>query len=91
MSLCVHEYAHAPTAYRGGDHTVAEKGNLTLTPLLYSGAVLSVMLPVVFVLLGGIGLPGGAVWDRGGVPDRPRHSAVSAAGPLTNLAFAGFS
>jgi len=51
--------------------------------------VLSIVLPVVFVLLGGIGLPGGAVWiDRGRIPGRLRHSLVSAAGPLTNVAFA---
>jgi Zn-dependent protease len=89
LSLCLHEYAHALVAYRSGDRGVAEKGYLTLNPLRYSDAMLSIVLPLVFVLLGGIGLPGGAVWiDRGRIPGRLRHSLISAAGPLVNVAFA---
>lgn len=89
VSLCLHEYAHARTALRGGDFTVGAKGYLTLNPLKYTHAALSVVLPVVFVILGGIGLPGGAVYiERGRVRGRWRHSMISAAGPLTNVAFA---
>jgi Zn-dependent protease len=89
VSLCLHEYAHARTAYHAGDAGVAAKGYLTLNPLRYSDVGLSILLPVLFVLLGGIGLPGGAVWiDRGRIPGRIRHSLVSAAGPLVNVALA---
>jgi Zn-dependent protease len=89
VSLCLHEYAHARTAYHAGDTSVAEKGYLTLNPLRYSDVGLSIALPVLFVLLGGIGLPGGAVWvDRGRIPGRIRHTLVSAAGPLVNVALA---
>lgn len=89
ISLCLHEYAHARIAYHSGDTGVAEKGYLTLNPLRYSDAGLSIALPVLFVLLGGIGLPGGAVWiDRGRIHGRIRHSLVSAAGPLVNVTLA---
>ena len=62
VSLCLHEYAHALVAYKGGDHDVAHRGYLTLNPMKYTHPLLSFVLPVVFLLLGGIGLPGGAVW-----------------------------
>jgi Zn-dependent protease len=89
VSLCLHEYGHALTAYLGGDRGVAEKGYLTLNPLRYSDLALSIVLPLLFVVLGGIGLPGGAVWiDRGRISGRLRHSLISAAGPLVNVAFA---
>jgi Zn-dependent protease len=88
VSLCLHEFAHAVVAYRAGDTTVAERGYLTLNPLRYSHPLLSIVLPVVVVLLGGIGLPGGAVWvNRHAIPGRLRHSLVSAAGPATNVLF----
>jgi Zn-dependent protease len=89
VSLCLHEYAHARTALHSGDITVGEKGYLTLNPLKYTHAVLSILLPVLFVIMGGIGLPGGAVFiERGRIHGRIRHSLISAAGPLTNVLFA---
>lgn len=89
VSLCLHEYAHARTALHGGDLTVGAKGYLTLNPLKYTHALLSIVLPVVFVILGGIGLPGGAVFiERNRIQGRWKHSLISAAGPLTNVAFA---
>ncbi|WP_404960384.1 site-2 protease family protein [Streptomyces sp. 147326] len=89
VSLCLHEYAHARTALHSGDLSVGAKGYLTLNPLKYSHALLSIVLPVVFVILGGLGLPGGAVYiERGRIQGRWKHSLISAAGPLTNVAFA---
>ena len=89
VSLCLHEYAHARTALHGGDITVGAKGYLTLNPLKYTHAMLSIVLPVIFVILGGIGLPGGAVFiERGRIRGRWKHSLISAAGPLTNVLFA---
>ncbi|MEU5592375.1 site-2 protease family protein [Streptomyces sp. NPDC020298] len=89
VSLCLHEYAHARTALHSGDISVGEKGYLTLNPLKYTHALLSIVLPVVFVMMGGIGLPGGAVFiERGRIRGRWRHSLISAAGPLTNVLFA---
>ncbi|GLF93988.1 site-2 protease family protein [Streptomyces yaizuensis] len=89
VSLCLHEYAHARTALHSGDLTIAGKGYLTLNPLRYTHALLSIVLPVLFVIMGGIGLPGGAVFiERQRIRGRWRHSLISAAGPLTNVLFA---
>jgi len=88
VSLCLHEYGHALLAYRGGDRHVAEAGYLTLNPLKYAHPILSIVLPVVFLLLGGIGLPGGAVWiDRHAIDSRRRQLWISLVGPLTNIVF----
>lgn len=89
VSLCLHEYAHARTALHSGDISVAAKGYLTLNPLRYTHALLSIVLPLLFLVLGGIGLPGGAVFiERGRISGRLRHSLISAAGPLTNVLLA---
>jgi Zn-dependent protease len=89
VSLCLHEFGHAYLAYRSGDLSIVGKGYLTLNPLKYGDIALSFVMPVIFVLLGGIGLPGGAVWiDRGAITGRLKHSLISAAGPIANLVFA---
>jgi Zn-dependent protease len=89
VSLCLHEFGHAFFAWRSGDHSVATNGYLTLNPLKYGDVTLSLVLPVLFLLLGGLGLPGGAVYiNRGAIRGRFRHSLISAAGPLANLVFA---
>ncbi|NGO73699.1 site-2 protease family protein [Streptomyces boncukensis] len=90
ISLCLHEYAHARTALHAGDVSVGAKGYLTLNPLRYTHALLSVVLPVLFVIMGGIGLPGGAVYiERGRIRGgRWKHSLISASGPLTNALLA---
>ena len=89
LSLCLHEYAHAVVAYFSGDRSVAERGYLTLNPLKYTHPLLSIGLPVVAVILGGIGLPGGAVWvDHRHIGSKLKQSLISAAGPATNVVFA---
>ncbi len=89
VSLCLHEYAHARTALHSGDISIGTKGYLTLNPLAYTHALLSIVLPVLFVIMGGIGLPGGAVFiERNRIHGRWKHSLISAAGPLTNVLFA---
>ena len=89
ISLCLHEFGHAFSAWRFGDRDVAVRGYLTLNPAKYANAALSVVLPMMFLLLGGIGLPGGAVYiNRGVVQGKWRHSFVSGIGPLVNLVLA---
>lgn len=89
ISLSLHEFAHALVAYRNGDLSVVHRGYLTLDPLRYTHVLFSLVLPLVFLIAGGIGLPGGAVFiDRSALKTRFANSAVSAAGPLTNLAIA---
>lgn len=85
VSLCLHEFGHALTAWRFGDHDIAARGYLTLNPLRYSHPLLSLGLPMLFIALGGIGLPGGAVYVRTGFMTPTRRTLVSLAGPSANL------
>jgi Zn-dependent protease len=86
VSLCLHEFGHAFTAWRYGDHDTEVRGYLTLDPRRYSSPLLSLILPMVFILLGGIGLPGAAVYLRTWFMTPWRRTAVSLAGPAANLA-----
>jgi Zn-dependent protease len=89
VSLCLHEYAHALAGFFSGDKTVADRGYLRLNPLKYTSPLLSIVLPVIVVVLGGIGLPGGAVWiDHRYIRSRAKDSLISAAGPVTNVILA---
>jgi Zn-dependent protease len=86
FSVCVHEFGHAWAAYCGGDHTVRDKGYLTLNPLKYTHPVYSILLPALFMMLGGIGLPGGAVYiERHLLRSRGWDTWVSLAGPAMQL------
>src|SRR6185437_10504411 len=64
FSLCLHEFAHAATAVWGGDTSPTTLRYLSFNPLHYLNPVLSIVLPVAFLFLGGIALPGGAVYLR---------------------------
>jgi Zn-dependent protease len=85
-TVCVHEFAHALVAYLGGDLSVKDSGYLDMNPLRYTNVLLSLVMPVLFLLLGGIGLPGGAVYiNRGALRSKTWDSAVSVAGPVGTL------
>ena len=89
VSLCLHEFAHAYAAYRAGDRSVEAAGYLTLNPLRYAHPVLSILIPLLFIVQGGIGLPGGAVYlHRHSFRSKASQSVAAAAGPLTNALFA---
>ncbi|MBA4025880.1 MAG: hypothetical protein C0482_26335 [Gordonia sp.] len=88
VSLCLHEFAHAVTAFKFGDHGAELRGYLTLNPLKYAHPGLSIALPLLFILLGGIGFPGGAVYVNQAGFTKVQRSIVSAAGPLTNIVLA---
>jgi Zn-dependent protease len=89
FSLCLHEFSHSVVAYYGGDTSVKDKGYLTFNPLKYTHPIYSIVLPVVFLLLGGIGLPGGAVYiETWRLRSKRWESAVSLAGPAANLVLA---
>ncbi len=86
VSLCLHEFGHAVTAFWCGDESVENKGYLTLNPLKYTHPVISVVIPVVMLLMGGLAFPGGAVYINIQALRKPVYrSLVSAAGPLANL------
>ena len=85
FSLCLHEFAHAFVAYQGGDYTVRDKGYLTFNPLKYTHPVYSLLLPLLFLMMGGIGLPGGAVYiEKHRLKSPGWVTAVSLAGPSAN-------
>jgi len=85
FSVCMHEFGHAIVAYWGGDHTVKEKGYLTLNPLNYTHPVLSIVMPVVMLAIGGIPLPGGAVYiEHQLLRSRAWETAVALAGVAIN-------
>ncbi|MEO0540050.1 MAG: site-2 protease family protein, partial [Cyanobacteria bacterium P01_A01_bin.105] len=86
VSVCLHEFGHAVVAYWGGDTSVKDKGYLTLNPLKYTNPGLSFVMPLMFLLLGGIPLPGAAVYiNQRQLRSRTWKSAVSAAGPIATL------
>jgi Zn-dependent protease len=85
ISLCAHEFAHALVADLGGDRSVRGNGYLSFNPLKYTHPVLSILLPLLFMLMGGIGLPGGAVYVQTQRLRGPKwESAVSFAGPAAS-------
>jgi Zn-dependent protease len=86
ISLALHEFGHAVVAYNAGDRSVAKKGYLTLNILKYTHPLFSILMPLLFILMGGIGLPGGAVYiDRNAIKNERMHSWVAAGGPLATL------
>lgn len=86
VSLCLHEFGHAVVAYRGGDREVYFKGYLTLDPRRYTDPVLSLIMPLILLAIGGVPLPGGAVWiNHHALRSKAVESAVSLAGPFANL------
>ncbi len=86
LSLCLHEFGHALAAWMGGDTDIPATGYLSLDPRLYADPLSSIILPLVFTMLGGIGFPGGSVFvNRERLRSRIWQSAMSAAGPAMNL------
>lgn len=87
LSVMAHEFSHAAVAYVGGDVSVAQKGYLGFDPRRYGDLGSSLVLPALALMLGGVALPGGAVYLR---PDLMRgrgwRSAAALAGPAATLA-----
>ena len=91
VSMVLHELAHGWVAYKLGDNTAKEDGRLTLNPLKHLDPFMSVILPIVLYLSGGVVFGGakpvpvnfskvkGGVWGM---------ALVAIAGPLTNFLIA---
>jgi Zn-dependent protease len=88
VSLCLHEFGHAFTAWKFGDRDIALRGYLDLDPRRYSHPVLSIVLPIAITVIGGIGLPGAAVYVRTSFMTAKQRTLVSLAGPTANLLLA---
>ena len=86
MSVVVHEFCHGVVAHLGGDYTIRERGGLTLNPLQYIDPFGSIVLPIIFLMIGGVPLPGGVTYVRRDLlRSRWWDAAVSLAGPVSNL------
>ncbi|MBS0363244.1 MAG: site-2 protease family protein, partial [Proteobacteria bacterium] len=87
ISVMAHEFAHAATAWLGGDKTVTEKGYLSFDPRRYGDVGVSLVLPLIALIMGGVGFPGGAVYIRNDlIPRRIMRSAAALAGPAASFA-----
>jgi Zn-dependent protease len=86
MSVVLHELGHGIVGYLGGDYTIKERGGLTLNPLQYIDPVMSIALPALFVIMGGVPLPGASTFIRRDLlRSRGWETAMSLAGPAVNL------
>src|SRR5262245_50759356 len=86
MSVVLHEFAHGAVAYLGGYYTIKERGGLPLTPLQYIAPLTSIVLPILFIIMGGVPLVGGVTYIRRDLlRSRAWDFAVSAAGPAMNF------
>ena len=86
MSVVLHEFAHGLVGYLGGDYTIKERGGLTLNPIQYIDPIFSLLLPAIFLMMGGVPLPGGVTYIRRDLlKSRLWDSAVGAAGPAMNF------
>jgi Zn-dependent protease len=88
IAICVHEAAHAWMANRYGDTTAKDAGRLTLNPAAHYDMMGTVILPLVFALMG-FAVIG---WAKPVPVDVRRFSDarkgifwVSFAGPLSNI------
>ena len=92
FSTTLHEAAHAFSAYRLGDRTAYEGGQVTLDPIphMRREPLGTIIVPIVSFLAGGwmIGWAS-APYDPRWAYEHPRSSAkMAAAGPLANLLLA---
>ena len=88
LSLTVHEWAHAWSAWKLGDGTAKYMGRLTLNPLAHIDPIGTVLLPLLGVPFGWAKpVPVNPLMFRG-VGPRKGMMITAAAGPLANLCMA---
>ncbi len=87
LSLAVHEWAHAWSAYRLGDDTAARLGRMTLDPLAHVDPVGTLLLPLLGVPFGWAKpVPVNPARFHRGVSLRAGIALTAAAGPMATLA-----
>ncbi|MEH2403701.1 WG repeat-containing protein [Nostoc sp.] len=88
VAISCHEFGHAIVAYWGGDFSVKDKGYLSFDPRRYINPLHSIILPAIFLVTGGIALPGAAVYiEFDQIRNRLWSSATAAAGPIASILF----
>ncbi len=60
LSLTIHEYAHARSAFALGDDTAARMGRMTLNPLAHIDVIGTLVIPIVALFAGSLPLIGWA-------------------------------
>ena len=92
LSLTVHEWAHAWSAYRLGDDTASMQGRLTLNPIAHIDPVGTLILPLLGIPFGWAKpVPVNPTRFRRGVNMSRGMMITAAAGPLANVALAVLS
>ncbi len=89
LSLTVHEFFHAWTAWRLGDDTAARMGRLTLNPIPHIDPIGTLLLPLAGIPFGWAKpVPIDIRKIRRDVSMTTGNILISAAGPLSNLGLA---
>lgn len=95
LSLSVHEFAHAWSAYKLGDDTAKRQGRLTLNPLAHIDIIGTIVLPIVLTVQGGgffFGwakpVPVNPTNFRRGISMRKGDILTAVAGPFSNIIIA---
>lgn len=94
ISTAIHELMHGYVALRLGDDLAYSQGRLTLNPLKHIDPILTIALPLVFMLLGMA-----PIFAAKPVPINPNRvsgrengmALIAIAGPLTNLLLAALA
>jgi Zn-dependent protease len=89
LSLSVHEWAHAFSAYRLGDDTAERQGRMTLDPLAHIDMVGTLLLPLLGIPFGWAKpVPVNPMRFRRSISMRMGMVLTSVAGPASNLVLA---
>ncbi len=89
LSLTIHEFGHAWTAYKLGDDTAARLGRLSLNPLVHADLFGTILLPLLGIPFGWAKpVPVNPTRFRRGVRMSTGMMITAAAGPLMNVLLA---
>jgi Zn-dependent protease len=92
LSLSVHEWAHAWSAYRLGDDTAERQGRLTMSPLAHIDPLGTFLLPLLGIPFGWAKpVPVNPLRFRRDVTMKTGMMITAAAGPISNVVLAVLS
>lgn len=92
LSLSVHEWAHAWSAWKLGDDTAEREGRLTLNPIVHIDLIGTILLPLLGVPLGWAKpVPVNPARFHRKVSMRTGMAVTAFAGPLSNIVLAVLS
>ena len=92
LSLTVHEFCHAWTAWRLGDDTAARMGRMTLNPIPHIDPIGTLLLPLAGVPFGWAKpVPVDIRRIRRDISMTKGNILISAAGPISNISLAVLS